>query len=42
MAEKPCAICPIQDVCIQSVTDSQCPVDGATENDTVKCIYKED
>lgn len=42
MLEKPCVICPIRDVCIQSVTESTCPVSGATEEDTVKCVYKED
>ena len=42
MFEKPCAICPIHEVCIQSVTDAACPVGGATEEDAAKCIYKEE
>lgn len=32
---KPCEICPIADVCIQSVTDIKCPIeeyDNSTEN----------
>lgn len=42
MLEKPCVICPIYEICAQALKDSPCPVRGATEEDTAKCIYKED
>lgn len=42
MLEKPCVICPIYEICAQALKDSPCPVNGATEEDTVKCVYKED
>lgn len=42
MPEKPCTICAIREICLQAIKDCPCPVNGATEEDTVKCIYKED
>ena len=42
MLEKPCVICPIYEICVQALKDTPCPVNGATEEDVVKCIYKED
>lgn len=42
MLEKPCVICPIYEICIQALKEGHCPVNGATEEDTVKHIYKEE
>lgn len=42
MLEKPCVIYPIYEICAQALKDTPCPVNGATEKDTVKCVYKED
>lgn len=42
MLENPCVICPIYDLCIQFLKETPCPVNGATEKDTAKCVYKED
>lgn len=42
MIDKPCAICPIYEICAQALKDSPCPVNGATEKDTAKCVYKEE
>ena len=40
--EKPCAICAIHEICLQAIKNCPCPVDGATEEDTVKYIYEEE
>ena len=42
MTEKPCVICAIHEICAQALKDEPCPVNGATEEDTVKCVYEED
>ena len=40
---KPCEICPAGYVCAQAeIAESVCPIEGATEADTVKCNYEEE
>lgn len=33
---KPCEVCPIADVCIQSVTESECPIENYEESTTTQ------
>lgn len=40
---KPCENCPVCYVCRQAdEPESGCPIEGATENDTVKIDYEEE
>lgn len=40
---KPCEVCQTPEVCGQyAIVEAACPVEGATENDTVKHDYKEE
>lgn len=40
---KPCEVCTIREVCAQSAAhEPDCPIEGASENETVKHDYKEE